>query len=99
MERARWTDERHDDRMTVIDRTFDHVFEELRAERAGFGEAMRAERAELRAEMRAERAELRAEMRVLRDRLDRLDERLGRIGFRVAGILATGFIALVATQL
>lgn len=85
--------------MTVIDRTFDHVFEELRAERAGFGAAMRAERAELRAEMRAERAELRAEMRVLRDRLDRLDERLGRIGFRVAGILATGFIALVATQL
>ena len=57
--------------MTVIDRTFDHVFEELRAERAGFGAAMRAERAELRAEMRAERAELRAEMRVLRDRLDR----------------------------
>ena len=99
MERARWTDERLDDRMTVIDRTFDHVFEELRAERAGFGAAMRAERAELRAEMRAGRAELTAEMRVLRDRLDRLDERLGRIGFRVAGILATGFIALVATQL
>ena len=110
MERTRWPDERHDDRMTVIDRTFDHVFEELRAERAGFGAAMRAERAELRAEMRAERAELRAEMRAelaelraemraLRDRLDRLDERLGRIGFRGAGILATGFIALVATQL
>jgi hypothetical protein len=99
VERTRWPDERHDDRMTVIDRTFDHVFEELRAERAGFGAAMRAERAELRAEMRAERAELRAEIRALRDRLDRLDERLGRIGFRGVGILATGFIALVATQL
>jgi chromosome segregation ATPase len=92
--------------MTVIDRTFDQVFEELRAERAGFSAEMRAERAgmraewaELRAEMRTERAELRAEMRALRDRLDRLDERLGRIGFRVAGILATAFIALVATQL
>ena len=52
VERTRWPDERHDDRMTVIDRTFDHVFEELRAERVGFGAAMRAERAELRAEMR-----------------------------------------------
>lgn len=42
MERVGWTDERLDDRMSGIDRTFDHVFEELRADRA-----------ELRAELRA----------------------------------------------
>ena len=41
MERARWTDERLDDRMTAIDTTFERVFEE-----------MRAERQELRAEIR-----------------------------------------------
>jgi hypothetical protein len=85
--------------MTVIDRTFDHVFEELRAERAESRAEMRAERAELRAEMRGLRAEIRDGVRALSHRLDRLDQRLSRIGFRVAGILATGFIALVATQL
>jgi hypothetical protein len=88
VERARWTDERHDDRMSVIDTTFDRVFEELRAERAEF-----------RAEMRTWRAETRVEMGVLNERLSQLDERLSRIGFRAAGILAAGLIALVATQL
>ena len=92
---ARWTDERHDDRMTVIDTTFDRVFEELRAGRA----EMLAERAEFRAEMREMRAELRTDMRALTERLDRIDERLSQLGFRAAGILAAGLIALVATQL
>jgi hypothetical protein len=81
VERARWTDERLDDRMTVIDTTFDRVFEE-----------MRAERAEFRAEMAASRAELRADIAAL-------NERLSQLGFRAAGILAAGLIALVATQL
>jgi uncharacterized coiled-coil DUF342 family protein len=95
VESARWTDERLDDRMTAIDTTFDRVFEELRAERA----EMRAERAEFRAEMREMRAELRTDMRALIDRVDRIDERLSQLGFRAAGILAAGLIALVATQL
>jgi uncharacterized protein involved in exopolysaccharide biosynthesis len=102
VERARWTDERHDDRMTVIDTTFDRVFEELRAERA----ESRAEHAALRAEMREWRAELRTDMAALNerisevaDRLGRLEERLSQLGFRAAGILAAGLIALVATQL
>ena len=99
MEGARWTDERHDDRMTVIDTTFDRVFEELRAERAETRAEMRAERAEFRAEMREMRAELRTDMRALIDRVDRIDERLSQLGFRAAGILAAGLIALVATQL
>jgi hypothetical protein len=102
VERARWTDERHDARMTVVDRTFDHIFEELRAERAHFRVEMRASRAE----MRAFRAEIRDDMSVFSDRLGQLDERLhqlderlGRIGFRAAAILATGLITLVAMQL
>jgi hypothetical protein len=88
VERARWSDERLDDRMSAIDTSFERVFEELRAERV----EMRAERADLRAEVRAMRAEL-------NERLTRLDERLSQLGFRAAGILAAGLIALVATQL
>ena len=49
--------------------------------------------------MRAMRSELRDDMRSLDERLTRLDERLGQLGFRAAGILAAGSIALVATQL
>jgi hypothetical protein len=74
--------------MTVIDTTFDRVFEELRADRA-----------ELMTEMRALRTELRDDMRMLNDRVTRLDDRLSQLGFRAAGILAAGLIALVATQL
>jgi hypothetical protein len=95
VERARWTDEQLDDRMTAIDTTFDRVFEELRAERV----ETRAERAELGAEMRALRSELRDDMRGINERLTRLDESLSQLGFRAAGILAAGLIALVATQL
>jgi hypothetical protein len=95
VERARWTDERHDDRMTVIDTTFDRVFEELRAEHA----ESRAERAEFRAEMRAWRAEIRTDMAALNERIGQLEERVSQLGFRAAGILAAGLIALVATQL
>lgn len=50
-------------------------------------------------ELRAERQELRAEIHHVDDRLRQLDERLGRIGFWASGILATGLITLVATQL
>jgi uncharacterized caspase-like protein len=71
----------------------------LRAGRAEVWAEMRAERAELRTEMRALRSEIRDDMRALNERLRQLDERLGRIGFRAAGILASGLIALVAAQL
>jgi hypothetical protein len=76
VERVKWTDERHDDRMTVLDTTFDRVFEELRAERAETRAEMRAERAEFRAEMRDMRGELRDDLRALIERVDRIDERL-----------------------
>jgi hypothetical protein len=103
VERARWTDERLDDRMTVIDTTFDRVFEELRAERNRVFEELRAERAENREAVRAERAGFRAEMAAFRTELRAdiaaLNGRLSQLGFRAAGILAAGLIALVTTQL
>ena len=103
MERAAWTDQRLDDRMSAIDTSFERVFEEMRAERAERRSEMRAERAELRSEMRALRVELRAEMAALRSELTAeiraVDRRLSQLGFRAAGILATGLIALVVTQL
>jgi L-lactate utilization protein LutB len=95
VERARWTDERLDDRMSTIDTTFERVFDEMRAERADLRNEMRAFRAELRAEVRAFDERLSR----LDDRLRQLDDRLSRIGFRMAGILASGLIALVVTQL
>ena len=95
MERARWTDERLDDRMSAIDTTFERVLEEMRAERQEFRAEMRALSDRL--EHRMDRLELRIDQ--LDERLRQLDERLGRIAFRAAGILATGLIALVATQL
>jgi hypothetical protein len=49
--------------------------------------------------MAAWRAELRADIGALSERLAALNERLTQIGFRAAGILAAGLIALVATQL
>jgi hypothetical protein len=110
VERAKWTEERLDDRMTVIDTTFDRVFaelreernrlfEELRAERAENREAARAERAEFRAEMAGLRAELRIHIGELRADIAGLNHRLSQLGFRAAGVLAAGLIALVATQL
>jgi hypothetical protein len=69
MERVRWTDERLDKRMSDIDRNFDHVFEELRAERAAFRAEMSALRAESKSDMREFRAELESDMRGLRGEL------------------------------
>jgi hypothetical protein len=69
MERARWTDERLDDRMSAIDRTFESVFDEMRAERAELRAQMSAMHADLRAEMHGMRAELKAEMHGMRDEL------------------------------
>jgi Skp family chaperone for outer membrane proteins len=76
MESARWTDEQIDRQMNLIDRRFDDVFAELRADREARGAEMQALRAEMkadrhalradvqafRAEMREDRKELRAEM-------------------------------------
>ena len=49
MERARWTDERLDERMAAIDQTFQRIDVSLR----DLGEEMRAMRSDLTAEIRA----------------------------------------------
>jgi hypothetical protein len=86
VERAAWTDERFDDRMSAIDTTFQRVFEEMRAERAEFSTEMR----ELRAEMRAGFAELRAEMIAIHRQVTQIVA-----GFAIAlvGVLAALVVA------
>ena len=64
MERARWTDERLDDRMTAIDTTFERVFEEMRAERQ---------------ELRAEIHQVDERLRQLDERLGRIGFRAAGI--------------------
>jgi hypothetical protein len=54
MERARWTDERLDRQMNDIDKRYDRVFDELRADR----QAWRAEAGALRAEMQGMRTDI-----------------------------------------
>jgi hypothetical protein len=76
--------------MTVIDTTFDRVFDELRAERAEFKAEMAAFRGDLGNEMRAMRGELTAEIHAI-------NHRLTLIGFGLAGILLAGLITSVAT--
>jgi hypothetical protein len=96
MERARWPDERLDDRMTAIDRTFDHLWEEARADRAEL-------RAELRAEMRAMRVEIKSETAAIRSDISALQRQMTQIfaRFTVAllGIVAAGVGAALAATL
>ena len=65
MERAKWTDERIDERIAAIDEKFDRQSDELRMlreeMRAGFA-GLRTEMRELRGEMHGGFAELRAEI-------------------------------------
>jgi uncharacterized caspase-like protein len=64
VERARWTDERLDDRMSAIDTTFERVFEEMRAERQ---------------ELRAEIHQVDERLRQLDERLGRIGFRAAGI--------------------
>jgi hypothetical protein len=97
MERAQWTDEALDQRMSAIDATFERVFEELRVERAEMRAEMRVERAEMRAEMRAERADMRADMQAgiadvraeMRAGFDRISRELAQIRLVLYGLLST----------
>ena len=75
MERARWTDERLDDRMTAIDTTFDRVFEEMRAERQ---------------ELRAEIQQVDERLRQLDERLGRIGFRAtGLLAAGLIALVAT----------
>jgi hypothetical protein len=84
--RARWTDERLDDRMSAIDTSFQRVFDEMRAERG----RMSAEGEALRNEMRAGFAEIRSDISALQQQVTQICA-----GFAAAllGVVAAGIVA------
>jgi hypothetical protein len=68
MERVRWTDERLDRQMSDIDKRFERLFDELRADRQAWqaeSRALRADMQGLRAEMQAGFLHLQGELHVL----------------------------------
>ena len=88
MERARWTDERLDERMALIDERFERAFEEMRA---------------MREEMRAGFVGLRGEIAHVRSDLSAWQRQITHIlaGFAIAllGIVAAGIAAAVTDAL
>jgi hypothetical protein len=86
VERARWPDERLDDRMSAIDTSFERVFDEMRAERG----RLSAEIESLRAEMRAGFAEVRSDISALQRQMTQVCA-----GFAIAllGVVAEGIVA------
>lgn len=82
--RSTWTDERLDDRMGVIDSTFDM----LRDEMHGF-------RSDMREEMQGLRSEMREEMQGLRSDFNSLQTVLVQIGFGLVGVLLAAMVALI----
>jgi hypothetical protein len=78
--RTAWTDERLDERMTSIDRTFELIQQDTRA---------------IREEMHALRSELTSEMRLLRAEFTSLQGRLIQIGFAMVGVLLATLCSLV----
>jgi hypothetical protein len=86
VERARWTDERLDDRMSALDTSFERVFDEMRAERG----RMSAEVESLRTEMRAGFAEVRTDISTLQRQVTQICA-----GFAIAllGVVAAGIVA------
>ena len=109
MERARWTDDRLDGQMAVIDARFEHAFEELRAMR----EEMRAEFAAVRGEigglrdefagLRGEFAGLRGDVADVRGDLSAFQRQVTHIlaGFAIAllGVMAAGVAAAITAAL
>ena len=84
MERTAWTDDRLDDRMSAIDKTFDRQFAELR---------------DLRVEMRSEFAAVREDLAALRGDLAATQRQMTRtVGGFATGLLGV-LLAAVLTQL
>jgi predicted nucleic acid-binding Zn-ribbon protein len=93
VERAAWTDERLDDRMSAIDTSFERVFEEMRAERAEVRAEIRGLRAEihdLRAEMHARFAETREDTLALHRQVTQI---LTGLTMALIGALAAAIVA------
>ncbi len=88
MEGARWTDERLDERMALIDERFERGFEEMRA---------------MREEMRAGFAGVRGEIAQVRGDLAALQRQITHIlaGFAITllGVVAAGIAAAISDAL
>jgi hypothetical protein len=100
MERARWTDERLDERMAVIDERFERGFEEMRALRVEMREEMRALRAEMHAgfaqvqtqfgQVHTEFAQMRADMSALQRQMMHI---FAGFAITLLGIVGAGIVA------
>jgi hypothetical protein len=106
MERARWTDDRLDEKMDRIDRTFELIRQEmgaLRTElRGDIGDLrteLRGEIGELRTDLRGDIGELRTDLRGdiggLRAQFTDFQSRMVTIGFALVGVLSTSMVALI----
>jgi len=80
VERSTWTDERLDDKMQAIDRTFELMRDELRG---------------MRTEMRELRQDLTSEMTGLRSDFNALQRQLIQVGFTLVGVLVAAMTALI----
>ncbi len=80
MERGTWTDERVDEKMASIDRTFDMLRDELRG---------------LREDNREQFSGLRSDFSGLRSDVTGLQDRLLQIGFGLVGVLLAAMVALI----
>jgi hypothetical protein len=92
MERARWTDDRLDGQMAVIDARFEHAFDELRAMR----EEMRAEFAAVRGEiagLRGDVAEVRGDLSAFQRQVTHI---LAGLAVALLGVVAAGVAAAIA---
>jgi len=102
VERSTWTDERLDDKMQGIDRTFELMRDELsgmrtelRDELRGMRTEMRDELSGMRTEMRELRQDLTSEMTGLRSDFNALQRQLIQVGFTLVGVLVAAMTALI----
>ena len=80
MRRSAWTDQRLDDKMGVIDSTFEMLRDEMHG---------------LREEMRGLRTDISSEIRELRSDFSSLQTTLAQIGFGLVGVLLAAMVALI----
>jgi hypothetical protein len=95
MERARWTDERLDVRMAVIDERFERGFEEMRAMHEEMHAGFVALRGEI-VEMRGDISEVRGSLLALQQTVTQIVA-----GFAIAllGVVAAGVTAAITAAL
>ncbi|HEX5713671.1 MAG TPA: hypothetical protein VFX85_10190 [Solirubrobacterales bacterium] len=108
--RESWTDDRLDDMSNRMDRGFDRVHADIRAEASSVRGEIRSQGAELREEIRAQGAELREEIKAqgvelrgeigeLRGEIGALQRTLLQVGGGLIGTVLVSAAGIIATQL